>query len=60
MRRLILSSTLDFRAFLLGLFNFAAGLGPVLTVVLLRSDACIIVVVVVDIFESDSCRAASR
>jgi hypothetical protein len=45
MRRLILSSTFDFRAFLLGLFNFAAGLGPVLTVVLLRSDACIAVVV---------------
>jgi hypothetical protein len=44
MRRLILSSTFDFRAFLLGLFNFAAGLGPFLTVVLLRSEDCIAVV----------------
>jgi hypothetical protein len=43
MRRLILSSTFDFRAFLLGLLSFAAGRGPLLTVVLLRSDDCIAV-----------------
>ena len=43
MRRLILSSTFDFLAFLLGLLSFAAGLGPLLTVVLLRSDDCIAV-----------------
>ena len=49
MRRLILSSTLDFLAFLLGLLSFAAGRGPLLTVVLLRSDDCITVEV-----ESDS------